>query len=189
MLRASRTSRGVSQSNIRWSYGHTTVPRHHRDIFVSEYGIAATRGKTDMQVIDTMLQIADSAFQAELIDQSKKARKLTADYRLPDDAANNSSQSIIDIIDDPDLQPHFPEYPLGTDLTVVEQELARALEWLQSNMTRTSSKLGVLLKSNLSKDLPKQNAALDRLGLGHPSTINSRLQRRLVNYALHRTKR
>lgn len=189
MLRASRTSRGVTQSNIRWSYGHTTVPRHHRDIFVSEYGIAATRGKTDMQVIESMLQIADSAFQAELIEQSKRARKLAADYRLPDDAVNNSSQAITDIFEDADLQLHFPEYPLGTDLTVVEQQLARALEWLQLNMTRTSSKLGVLLKSNLSKDLPKQNAALDRLGLGQPSTIDSRLQRRLVNYALHRTKR
>jgi acyl-CoA hydrolase len=188
MLRASRSSRGALQSNIRWSYGHTTVPRHHRDIYVSEYGIAATRGRTDMQVIESMLQIADSAFQAELIEQSKRARKLAADYRLPDDAANNSSQAILDIFDDPGLQPYFPEYPLGTDLTVVEQELARAMEWLQSNMTRTSSKLGVLLKSIVSQDLPKQNAALDRLGLGRPSTINSRLQRRLVNFALHRTK-
>ncbi len=71
MLRASRTSKGVSKSNIRWSYESVTVPRHHRDIFVTEYGIAATRGKTDMQVIDAMLQITDSAFQPALLAQAQ----------------------------------------------------------------------------------------------------------------------
>ena len=37
---------GVARSNVLWNYGHTTVPRHYRDIFVSEYGIAATRIST-----------------------------------------------------------------------------------------------------------------------------------------------
>ena len=73
MLRASRLKAGVSRSNIRWSGGHVTVPRHHRDIFVTEYGIAATRGKTDMQVIDAMLQITDSAFQPSLVAEAKAA--------------------------------------------------------------------------------------------------------------------
>ncbi|MEE8307693.1 MAG: acetyl-CoA hydrolase/transferase C-terminal domain-containing protein, partial [Gammaproteobacteria bacterium] len=89
MLRASRVNKGVSESNIRWSYEHTTVPRHHRDIYVSEYGIAATRGGTDMQVIDAMLQIADSAFQPALVARAKAAHKLVADYELPADAINN----------------------------------------------------------------------------------------------------
>ncbi|MGH9648432.1 MAG: acetyl-CoA hydrolase/transferase C-terminal domain-containing protein, partial [Bryobacteraceae bacterium] len=46
MLRASRTAKGKSQSNIRWRYAHTTIPRHLRDVFVTEYGIADIRGKT-----------------------------------------------------------------------------------------------------------------------------------------------
>src|SRR5262249_32254635 len=29
-----------AQSNIRWSYGHETIPRHLRDIVVTEYGVA-----------------------------------------------------------------------------------------------------------------------------------------------------
>ena len=62
MLRATRTSSGRTQSNVRWSYGHTTVPRHHRDLYVSEFGIAATRGKSDSQVIEAMLGITDAAF-------------------------------------------------------------------------------------------------------------------------------
>ena len=32
MLRATRTAKGKTQSNIRWRYGHTTIPRHLRDI-------------------------------------------------------------------------------------------------------------------------------------------------------------
>ncbi len=46
MLRATRTAKGKSQSNIRWNYGHTTIPRHLRDIIVTEYGIADLRGKS-----------------------------------------------------------------------------------------------------------------------------------------------
>ena len=84
MLRASRTSKGEVRSNIRWSYGHTTVPRHHRDVFVSEYGVAATQGKTDSQVIAAMLQIADAAFQPQLLTQAKRARKMAANFRLAD---------------------------------------------------------------------------------------------------------
>src|ERR1700743_3582371 len=53
-----------TQSNIRWRYGHETIPRHLRDIFVTEYGIADVRGKSDGDVIAAMLAIADTRFQA-----------------------------------------------------------------------------------------------------------------------------
>ena len=43
------------QSNIRWTYGHETIPRHLRDIFITEYGIADVRGKSDADVIAAML--------------------------------------------------------------------------------------------------------------------------------------
>ena len=62
MLRATRETKGRSQSNIRWSYGHVTIPRHLRDIIVTEYGIADIRGKSDRDVAVAMLGIADSAF-------------------------------------------------------------------------------------------------------------------------------
>jgi len=39
------------QSNIRWNYGHVTIPRHLRDIVITEYGIADLRGPTDEEVI------------------------------------------------------------------------------------------------------------------------------------------
>ena len=34
---------GRTTSNIVWSYGHTTIPRHLRDIVVTEYGVADLR--------------------------------------------------------------------------------------------------------------------------------------------------
>ena len=39
-LKSVREAGGKTISNIRWSYGHETIPRHLRDIVVSEYGVA-----------------------------------------------------------------------------------------------------------------------------------------------------
>ena len=64
-----------AQSNIRWDYGHTTIPRHLRDIVVTEYGVADLRGKSDRDVIAAMLAITDSRFQDELMRQAKDAGK------------------------------------------------------------------------------------------------------------------
>ena len=65
-LEATRQAGARTQSNIRWSYGHETIPRHLRDVFVTEYGVADLRGKSDADVIAAMLQVADSRFQDEL---------------------------------------------------------------------------------------------------------------------------
>ena len=43
-------ARGLG-SNIRWSYGHVTIPRHMRNVVVAEYGIADLRGKSDADTI------------------------------------------------------------------------------------------------------------------------------------------
>ena len=59
VLHATRTVKGKVHSNIRWSYGHTTIPRHLRDMIVTEYGIADIRGKSDRDVIAAMLAITD----------------------------------------------------------------------------------------------------------------------------------
>lgn len=188
MLRASRTTKGVSRSNIRWSYGAATVPRHHRDIYVTEYGIAATRGGTDMQVIDAMLQIADTAFQPALLEQAKGARKLPADYKIPDDATGNTPQALHKVFASAELQSYFPDYPLGTELTTEEQMLVPALAWLQSNTASTLSTLHVLLGALFTSGLPEYRAAIDRLGLAEPTGLGERIRRRLVRYALDRTE-
>jgi acyl-CoA hydrolase len=46
-LPATRESKGEVTSNIVWNYGHITIPRHMRDIVVTQYGIADLRGRSD----------------------------------------------------------------------------------------------------------------------------------------------
>ena len=83
MLRATRAAKGRTTSNIRWNYGHTTIPRHLRDIVVTEYGVADLRGKTDRDVIAAMLSVTDSRFQDELLRRAKDAGKIEKAFELP----------------------------------------------------------------------------------------------------------
>ena len=46
-VEATRMAGNKMQSNVRWSYGHETIPRHLRDVIVTEYGVADIRGKSD----------------------------------------------------------------------------------------------------------------------------------------------
>ena len=82
-VEATRQAGTKTQSNIRWNYGHETIPRHLRDIIVTEYGVADLRGKSDAEVIAAMLQVTDSRFQPELARQAKEAGKLPKDFEIP----------------------------------------------------------------------------------------------------------
>ena len=75
MLPATRTAGGQLTSNIRWEYGHTTIPRHLRDIVVTEYGIADLRGKSDRDVIAAMLAIAEFPVSGAALGAGKTRRK------------------------------------------------------------------------------------------------------------------
>ena len=49
-VRATRIQRRAQlTSNIVWNYAHITIPRHLRDIVVTEYGVADLRGRTDQE--------------------------------------------------------------------------------------------------------------------------------------------
>ena len=82
-LEATRQAGAKTQSNIRWSYGHETIPRHLRDIIVTEYGVADIRGKSDADVIAAMLRYHGSRFQDELMRQAKDAGKLPKNFEIP----------------------------------------------------------------------------------------------------------
>ncbi|UIS28147.1 hypothetical protein KOJCDNHJ_01541 [Xanthomonas citri pv. punicae] len=57
MLRATREAGAHTASNLRWNYGHTTIPRHLRDLYITEYGIADLRHKTDQDCVLEMAAI------------------------------------------------------------------------------------------------------------------------------------
>ena len=80
LLRSWRESGGEVSSNIVWEYGHCTIPRHLRDIVVTEYGIADLRGKTDAAVIEALLNISDSRFQAGLIEQAQNVGQVAQGF-------------------------------------------------------------------------------------------------------------
>ncbi len=82
-LDATRESGGKTLSNIRWSYAHQTIPRHLRDIIVTEYGVADLRGKSDAEVIAAMLCVTDSRFQDALLSKAKTAGKIDRGYEIP----------------------------------------------------------------------------------------------------------
>jgi len=186
MCRARREHRGEWSSNIRWQYGHTTVPRHHRDVFVTEYGVAATRGCSDRDIVDRMLHVADAAFQSQLIDTARKAGKIERNYRLAADAGDNRPDVITALLDE--QRSYFPPYPLGTELTPDEQMLAEALGWLQSETATTGAKLRRILSSAFEPIGDRHAGALERMGLERPEGIRQRVVRNLLGQALNRTQ-
>ena len=186
MCRARRESGGKVSSNIRWNYGHTTVPRHHRDVYVTEYGIAATRGCSDRDTIDRLLHVAGARFHDDLIEAPRRSGKIEPDYRMADDAARNRPDVIASVFDR--HRAHFPLYPLGTELSCEEQALAEALGWLQDN-TATAGKRVRTLFSALSHKQSGFEKALARMGLDAPSGFRQHLMQRLLRYALQRSAR
>jgi len=140
-LEAAHQSGARAQSNIRWSYGHETIPRHLRDVFVTEYGVADLRGKSDADVIAAMLQVADSRFQGELMRQAKEAGKLPRGYEIPAGHRENFPERIASVLKPAREAGLLPSFPFGSDFTEVEQRLIPALQVLQGAQ-RTPLKLG-----------------------------------------------
>jgi acyl-CoA hydrolase len=184
-VRATRTSGGKVTSNIVWNYGHTTIARHLRDIVVTEYGVADLRGRTDQEIIAALLNIADSRFQEELLAQAKAARKIPADYRIPDACRDNTPARLNRALAGLRSRGFFSEYPFGTDLTAEEIVLTRALKSLQARTTTLPRKLGTLLDAVWrGKPADRHLPLLQRLRLDRPTSLGERLLQRLVAMAL-----
>jgi hypothetical protein len=130
MLRATREAKRRTSSNIRWSYGHATIPRHLRDIVVTEYGIADLRGKNDRDVIAATLAVADSRFQDELLRRAKAAGKIEPEFELPVACRDNTPERIERALAPAREQGLLPPFPFGTDFTATEQRLIPALQLL-----------------------------------------------------------
>jgi acyl-CoA hydrolase len=181
ILHATRDAKGKTESNIRWRYAHTTIPRHLRDIIITEYGIADIRGKTDREVIAAMLAITDSRFQDDLLRQAKDAGKIERSFTLPASARENTSETIERLLRPAADAGLLPQFPFGTDFTEDEQRLIPALEKLKSASPR---RLVALLMQGLSSPPAKDRACLDRLALAEPKRLSDRLYAALVRGAL-----
>jgi len=185
LLRSWREAGGEVSSNLYWIYGHCTIPRHLRDIVVTEYGIADLRGQTDSEVIARLLAISDSRFQGELLEQAKAAGKLAKDFVLDQRFCDNTPERLEALRErHPRL---FPEYPLGTDFTAEERDLFRALNWLKSKFKLSE----VLELGKAALDAPPPEAypaQLARMGLEQPQGLKQELYQRLLLAGLQATR-
>ncbi|MDC0715597.1 acetyl-CoA hydrolase/transferase C-terminal domain-containing protein [Nannocystis bainbridge] len=183
LLRAIRDSGGRTSSNVVWSYGHTTIPRHLRDVYVSEYGIADVRGKADEDCVIAMAAIADARFQAGLLAAAEANLKLRRGFTAPGRWADNTPEALRER-----LAPHraagaLPDYPLGSDFTPVEQRLARALGWLKAH---ADHKLHIAVRA-MTGAATDDFEALQRMQLDRPQGAQEWLQSRLLGLALRMT--
>jgi hypothetical protein len=173
-------------SNIRWSYGHETIPRHLRDIVITEYGVADLRGKSDADVIAAMLAVTDSRFQTELMRQAKEAGKLAHNYEIPAAHRDNVPDRIARALQPARDAGLLPSFPFGSDFTDVEQRLIPALRLLQEAAGSPRRLPGLLWEGFLNRPDAADKACLARLGLDKPATLAERAYRALVGAALVR---
>ncbi len=179
MLKSTRREQGRLVSNLVWSYGHCTIPRHLRDIVVTEYGIADLRGREDWEVVARLLNIADSRFQEGLLAQAKRAGKLPAGYRIPEAFRANTPERLRAALAPLQAQGLFPDFPFGHDFTPEELVLGKALKGLQQRSGSLAGKLGIGLA--LLKSAPAgAGPYLARMGLAAPRSLREKLLARLV---------
>jgi acyl-CoA hydrolase len=164
VLRATREAKRRTTSNVRWNYGHTTIPRHLRDIVVTEYGVADLRGKSDRDVIAAMLSVADSRFQDELLRRAKDAGKIEQHYELPRECRDNTPDRIERALAPAREQGLLPLFPFGSDFTDTEQRLIPVLQLLRR---ASPLQLAGLAARGLSAGAPSSEIrdCLARMGL------------------------
>ena len=183
-----RATRGGPRptSNVVWNYGHTTIPRHLRDVYITEYGIADIRGATDEDCIAAMAGIADARFQQALVDDAMRAGKLASGFSLPDRARGNTPARLRERLASLRRDGTLPDFPLGSDFTDVEQRLVRALAWLKDATGTRAGKLRIVLAAVATPPTGDAEAA-QRMGLASPRGAAAWLESRLLALALRRT--
>lgn len=181
-LDSTRESRGRVSSNIVWTYGSQTIPRHLRDIVVTEYGVADLRGRSDHAVIEALLAVADSRFQDQLLKAAKDAGKLAKDYEIPHRHRDNTPERLART-----LQPFrdsglLPDFPFGTDFTETEQGLIPALQRLRAAAASPLA-LASLVVAGLKPGAGHRDE-LDRMKLAAPRTVTDWFYARALRGAL-----
>jgi len=183
-LAATRWAKGKAESNIVWSFPHATVPRHMRDVIITEYGIADLRGKTDAEVIAAMLSVADSRFQPGLLAKAKEAGKIGGDYQIPEAFRDNTPGRIQRVISSARKAGHLGAFPFGSDFTETEQRLLPALNLLQRAAGSKSELLRLAAAGWRAVPDAQQLACIERMGLDQPRGLKQRLYRLLLQGAL-----
>jgi hypothetical protein len=185
VLNATRVSGSRCESNIRYAYGACTIPRHLRDVVVTEYGAADLRGKSDRDAACAMIGIADSRFQGELLAQAKATGKIEAGYEIPEPQRDNTPEALARKLGWARQGGILPAYPFGSDLDPDEQGLVRALEQLRIMTATPARRARAIVRAlGLAPSSDEEVRRLARLGLNRPPGLQDQILRRLVLLAL-----
>lgn len=179
--RSTRIHQNKTISNIIWDYTNATLPRHLRDIIITEYGIADCRGKTEIELIKSILNITDSKFQTTLLNKAKKAGKMIKYYEIPDCFKQNNPEKNISILKRFQKQGFFKKYPFGSDFTLEEQHLEQALLYLKN--TPRLMLLYFIAQSFFIKEKTYKKY-LDRMSLSNPKNLKEYFYKKILIYAL-----
>jgi len=182
-FRATRGAGKTLESNVVWEFPHATIARHERDLFVTEYGVADLRGKTDRECCAAMLAIADSRCQPALLSAAKRAGKLPQDYQIPATSRDNLPHRIAAA-----LQPHqasgaLPQLPFGSDLSADERALAQRLGKLKAAAGSFRGGLRLLRALLAPASAAEAQAALTHMELDRPANLRERVLARVVRAA------
>jgi len=186
LVRSTRESKGEVNSNIVFNYGHITIPRHLRDIIITEYGVADLRGKTDTEVMKAMINIADSRFQEALLEKAKAQGKIAEDYQIPAEYRNNTPEKVIGIIEGFRAKGLFPAFPLGTDFTEQELQIGACLKQLKALQTDKMKLLKTLFKAftHGNHDASAQ-PFLERMAMTETHSKKEKIEKKLLVHQLH----
>ncbi len=180
MLRATHDNKHGLTSSIVWNYGHVTIPRHLRDVIITEYGVAELRGQPDSEVVKRLIAVADSRFQDELIAQAKAHGKLEAHYVLPERYRHNLPEALAAKLQPWTQSGLLPDFPFGTDLTDDELHMVRAMKKLK-HASQHPTELALMAVKALWQDKPAPQAYLERLGLSEAHGFKELLMKRLFS--------
>ncbi len=180
-VRSTRDQKGDTVSNILPAYGHTSIPRHLRDIVITEYGVADLRGKTDEEVAISLIEIADSRFQEELLENAQSMGKVSRDYKIPINRQNNLPDQINTVLEPFYKKEVLLKFPLGTDFTPEEIALMDSLKEIKSQINQPTKLIKSLVKSlfHHSNESDAEHF-LERMQLLHPKTATETLIQHLL---------
>ena len=182
-LRSTRITGRGETSTIVWNYGHLTIPRHLRDLVVTEFGIANLRGKTDQEVMQRLLEITDSRFQQELLDTASKHGKIAGNYSIPTACRTNRVEVIAARLASYKERGLFKTFPFGTDLTEEEIYIGRALKILKKKKQNPLQMIATVLKALLIPvDRKPYQKYLKRMKLDKARSFEEKLYQKLLAY-------
>lgn len=184
-VRSRRHLRHGLQSNIAWTYANATLPRALRDVIVTEYGIADIRGKSDRDTIAAMICVADGNFQHQLKASAQRAGKIERSFSLPSHAGANRLERLEEALGPTRAAGLLPAFPLGSDMTEVEESLTNPLLALKRAPYPELLRI-FLAGSSRRPPIASEAAVLERMGLAAPRNLKERALRALVVGAVRR---